>query len=150
MRLLLSTLLLLATVNAVAMPHDEPELHFYSDGTTALGLVYSEGTNSAVNPKAHRILEEIYVCQSGKKIADLKTLKALADSDGTYVVGKDTTGGSIQIERYADEAWVLNSTLTRYKYNGSGDALVLKQTASGVLGFELDWDKDPCVPKKEI
>lgn len=139
---------LLAAANAMAMPHDQPELHFFASGPVSVGLVFSAGTDYARNPEAHRRLEEVYVCKNGARIADFVKFRALVDADGVMITAETQAGAILTLENDQDGIEVLESTLPHLKVEGTS-MLTLPMKLSGISGFELDWS-NPCAPKSTL
>jgi hypothetical protein len=147
MKFMFAILPFIFSATAFAMPHDQPELDFYSNKTTSVGLVYGQGTTYGVDISDHRALQQVYVCQNGKMIANYTHFKAIIDANGAFIVGKDKSGATFRVERQSDGVDIIQSTLPKLKVD-STEALTLKLTQSGIQGFELDWS-NPCAPKEQ-
>jgi hypothetical protein len=145
MKLILAALPLVFAASAMAMPHDQPKLNYFSNETLSVGLVFSDGADMSSDVSAHRLLKEVYVCHDGKKIADFANYKTVVDSSGYLIIGKDKLGGVIKIEKSADMLTIIESTLPKLK-GVETDGVELKLALSGINGFELDWS-NPCAPK---
>lgn len=140
---ILAAFLLLSTA-AQAMPHDQPLLHFFSNGDLSVGVVFSPGSNSSPEAKNHRRLEHVYVCKDGKQIIDTSSLHAVVDSDGVLIRASGKSGKSVSIEMSNSDVTILASTIPGL--SDDSEATSLKETISGINGFEVDWST-PCAPK---
>lgn len=143
MKILVAVAFFILASNAQAMPADQRALSFYSANDLSIGLIFSEGTNGSAHPDYHRVLEQIYVCQKGKEIATLNDVSTLVDSSGAMIIGKDSSGGTISMERSSEELWLMQSSLRNLKLE---EGVTLKHVLSGIFGFEVDWS-DRCAPK---
>lgn len=143
---LITLFAMFSATSAFAMPHDEPELHFFSNKTMSIGLVYSEGVDSGAELVYHRALQEVYVCKNGKLVADFTHFGSVIDADGAYIVGRAKGGKEFGVEISGDSVEIMNSTLVGLSIDPS-NSITLPLSQSGVSGFELDWSRK-CAPKQ--
>lgn len=145
-RIMLALSVLLIGKGVMAMPHDQPVLHFYSNDKVSVGLVYSSGTNYSPNPAYHRVLEQVYVCSNGNQIESFSKFKTVVDSSGVMIVAKAVSGARLVLDFDSKTLTVLSSSLPDFKVDPAG-IISIDLKASGISGFELDWS-NPCAPKE--
>lgn len=144
-KMFLTAALIFVGQSAMAMPHDQPYLRFYSKGNVGVGLVYSPDADSLYDMGGERQLQEIYLCKDGKQINDFANFKTLAVQDGVFAEAKTTAGNTINLIFDPKNLSVDSSTLPALNITGV-DPLSLTLKISGVNGFQVNWS-DPCTPK---
>lgn len=139
----LAAVFLLMGHAASAMPHDQPSLALYSNGSISIGLVSTPVDQAdycrAKPDSLHRCLTEIYVCKDGRLVDDLVHIR---QSKGLLKVST-RQDGDIVLKAERNLLTIESSTLSQAE---ARTVTLLPLAQSGVASFELDWNSNPCAP----